>query len=178
MTLSYQKAKNLELAKGKDFLEKISKLAKDNGLPFATYDNFLQVGPIQFFYTSHKYKNVLTKEEEIGINKFLVYLNNFASSGKNQIDLYYTKAMKDKTNKEILKKWLDMNNYYYTYDEKQGSFRIDEYTIYGGVNMFKQGTKICSGFKLIENELAYLNPSVPIEEVVMAITKVDDYNEI
>ncbi|MBP3916603.1 hypothetical protein [Clostridium sp.] len=178
MKLSYQKSKNLELANEKEFLEKVSEIAKEKGLPFAKYDNFLQVGPVQFYYLSHKYKNVITCEERVGINGFIVYLRDFVVDNQSQNYLYSTKSVKDKTNKKIIENWLNANGYMYTFDPKQGSFRIDEYTIYRGVNIFKKGKKVGSGFSEIERELQYLEPEVPIKDIVLEVTKLEDYKEI
>lgn len=177
MDISVEKQRNFKLATEDSFLNEIESIAQEKGLALIKRDEFMQVGPIMFYYGSHKYRNVVTNEKFLGINSFIIYLKNFNINSVEQESLYNS-TQKEITNKKIFEDWLNINKIRYTQDEKQGSYKIDGLIVYNGIKVFKGNKKLGEGFDDIEREFKFLNPNVSIREIAYDVTKLESYNEL
>ena len=166
-----------KLAKDEKFLKKVEKIAKERGLPLTIGKNFLCVGPVQFNYRSHKYKNIIKKEGDTGINGFLMYLRTFEIDEETRATAYSVNNVREKTNKVIVESWMVKNDFFFSEDKEQGCFYIDNFQIYHGIEVYKDNKKLGEGFDELEKIFGFLEPSISLRSIAKEITKVEDYNE-
>lgn len=159
-----EKEQNTRQATSEEFIEKIKKIASEKHMGLSFRDGQLQIGKIQFIYSTHKYTDAYKKESGTGINSFLKYLMEYDTSDiPNGI---YTNSQKDELNRKIFQTWCKENNFYYTSNLRNGYYKLDGIIVfYKELKVFEKGKILGQGTDVIEDVFSFLNPSVSIKEI-------------